>query len=238
MILVPVKNVEQAKQRLSDVFDATERCRLAEVMLEDVLQTLGNWTNRPPVAVVTSDSHARRLARWFCFEIIDDPINSGETNAIAMATCVCKARGIRSALVIPGDIPLAEVGELEQVLAAHLQGAYVSGGDSRAVLFEGTVLVPAADGQGTNAALRCPPALFPLRFGTDSFSRHLRAAQATGRPCTVLRLPGIALDVDTPADLAALLAAETCTRSQELLRTWGVPERLERLARIAGAAGP
>lgn len=227
MILVPVKNVEYAKQRLSPVLDVAERSALAETMLEDVLQTLaafqlksglGNQANRVPVALVTSNAHARRLAREFLFEIIEDPKNGGETEAVAMATRLCEARGVTSTLVIPGDIPLLEASELETILAAAPPGPT-----------GGTVLVPAADGRGTNAVLRRPPASFPLRFGTDSFGPHLRAAQATGRPCVVLRLYGIALDVDTPADLASLLAAEPRTRTQKLLRAWGVPERLERL---------
>ena len=52
---------------------------------------------------------------------------------------------------------------------------------------EGSVLVPAADGRGTNAAFRRPANLFPLRFGNDSFKPHLAAAQATGKV-----VPGLA----------------------------------------------
>jgi 2-phospho-L-lactate guanylyltransferase (CobY/MobA/RfbA family) len=36
----------------------------------------------------------------------------------------------------------------------------------------------------------------------------------------VLFLPGIALDVDTPADLRAVAAARGETRSQRLVRQW------------------
>ena len=89
------------------------------------------------------------------------------------------------------------------------------------------MLVPATDERGTNAALRKPADLFPLTFGEYSFQPHLRAARATGKPCVVLRLPGVELDVDTPADLALLIAAETRTRTQKLLREWRVRQRLE-----------
>ena len=83
---------------------------------------------------------------------------------------------------------------------------------------EGSVLVPAGDGRGTNAAFRRPASLFPLRFGNDSFKPHLAAAQATGKPCVVLELPGIAVDVDNPADLQHLLASPGETHAQKLLR--------------------
>ncbi len=72
---------------------------------------------------------------------------------------------------------------------------------------EGSVLVPAGDGRGTNAAFRRPANLFPLRFGNDSFKPHHAAAQATGKPCVVLNLPGIAVDVDNPPDLQQLLVS-------------------------------
>jgi len=227
MILIPVKGLETAKQRLAPLLDAAERSALAMAMLEDVLRTLAAWPGCPPVALVTGDARARRLARRFGFEVIVDRENVGETAAIDQATRACRARGAASALVIPADIPLIEAAELEAVAKA----LPASPGDP------GTVLVPSADGRGTNAVLRRPPALFPLRFGDDSFKPHWRAARATGQPCAVLRLRGIGLDVDTPADLAALLDAESRTESQALLLSWSVQQRCERLARAGRRDG-
>src|SRR5439155_21763435 len=62
--------------------------------------------------------------------------------------------------------------------------------------------------------------LFPLRFGNDSFKPHLAAARATKKPCVVLTLPGIALDVDCPSDLQQPAAAPGDTRAQRLAREW------------------
>jgi 2-phospho-L-lactate guanylyltransferase len=210
MILVPVKNLANAKQRLASVLDREDRVVLAQAMLQDVLETLGAWSGRPDVAVVTSDPFAREMARHFHFEIIADENSRSETDAIEMATQVCQSRGVDSTLVIPGDIPLLQVWELERILEEAPA--------------EGSVLVPAADGRGTNAALRQPSGLFPLRFGNDSFEPHLAAAQATGKPCVVLTLPGIALDVDNPSDLRELVAAPGETRAQRLARRWDLSE--------------
>jgi 2-phospho-L-lactate guanylyltransferase len=210
MILVPVKNLLGAKQRLSEVLDQPARTELAQAMIHDVLEVLASWGTRPGVAVVTSDPFATELAAHFDFHIIADGDNRSETDAIEIATAICEAQGVESTLVIPGDIPLLQVSELEQVVDAAPK--------------KGTVLVPAADGRGTNAALRSPAALFPLRFGNDSFKPHLLAAKATGLPCPVLSLPGIALDVDNPADLAQLAAAPGNTRSQKLARQWNLTD--------------
>jgi 2-phospho-L-lactate/phosphoenolpyruvate guanylyltransferase len=206
MILVPVKNLSGAKQRLAALFDQPTRTELAQAMLFDVLETLGTWTDRPEVAVVTSDSFAIRLAGQFHFLVIPDDANRSQTDAIEMATRFCEANGIDSTLVIPGDIPLIQTWELKQIL--------------QSAPAQGSVLVRAADGRGTNAIYRRPAGLFPARFGNDSFEPHYAAAQATGKPCVVLSLPGIALDVDTPSDLRALAAVPGETRAQRLVRQW------------------
>jgi 2-phospho-L-lactate guanylyltransferase len=210
VILVPVKNLSSAKQRLAAVLDQPARTELAQAMLHDVVAALANWPRSPARALVTSDPFAIELAGQYDFEIIPDPANSGETDAIEMATRFCIVRGIvrgsDSTLVVPADIPLIQASELDQILA------YAPA--------EGSVLVPAADGRGTNAAYRRPANLFPLRFGNDSFKPHLAAAEATGKPCIVLQLPSIAVDVDNPEDLQQLLALPGETRTQKLIRQW------------------
>jgi len=212
VILVPIKNTSSAKQRLASVLDQPSRTQLAQAMLYDVLTALHTWKNRPAVGIVTSDPYAVRLAGEYGFEIISDPDNPGETGAIEMATRVCVDRGEDSTLVIPGDIPLIQAWELEEILK-HAPA-------------QGSVLVPAADGRGTNAAYRSPANLFPLRFGNDSFKPHRAAAQASGKPCIILELPGIAVDVDNPSDLRQLLALPGETRAQQLARGWNITDRL------------
>jgi 2-phospho-L-lactate/phosphoenolpyruvate guanylyltransferase len=110
-------------------------------------------------------------------------------------------------MVIPGDIPLINAGEIKQIYDNAPE--------------RGCVLVPSADKRGTNAMLRRPSALFPLRFGNDSFMPHLTAAINTNTSCVVLSLPGIALDIDTPDDLHQLALASGDRKSQVLARQFG-----------------
>jgi 2-phospho-L-lactate guanylyltransferase len=210
MILIPVKGLANAKQRLASVLDQATRTKLAQAMLFDVLETLGTWASRPEVSIVTSDPFAVELARRFEFQIIPDNANRSETDAIEMATRWCEAQGIDNTLVVPGDIPLIQACEVEKILEAAPT--------------EGCVLVPASDGRGTNAAWRRPAGLFRLRFGNDSFKPHLAEARATQKPCVVLSLPGIALDIDTPSDLRQLAEAPGETRAQRLARQWDLTD--------------
>lgn len=211
MILIPVKNLTNAKQRLAPALSPEERAELAQAMCEDVLGAFASWRARPEVAVVTSDPFACDLADRFGFEVIPDVENPGETGAIEMATMVAVERGARNTLVVPADIPLIEVNELQKIMEAAPS--------------TGAVLVPDAAGRGTNAAFRSPADLFPLRFGNDSFLPHRKAAVATEHPLVVLELPGIALDVDRPDDLDKLVGATGNRKSQALVRSWKLSSR-------------
>ncbi len=212
MILVPIKNTASAKQRLASLLDQPTRTQLAQAMLTDVLGALHAWKNRPAVGIVSGDPYGMKLAEEYGFEVIPDPDNPGETGAIEMATNICVERGEESTLVIPADIPLIQASEIEEIY--------------RHAPHEGSVLVPAGDGRGTNAALRRPANLFPLRFGNDSFKPHYAAAQSTGKPCIVLKLPGIAVDVDNPPDLLQLIYLPGETRAQRLARSWNLPKHV------------
>ncbi len=223
MILVPVKDFADAKSRLASVLSREEREQLARAMFADVLSAVSEARHpllkaakRPPIGIVTRDPTAIAIAQQILpagrYEVIHDEQNAGETEAIAAATEAAIARGAQFTLVIPGDAPLVTAAEIEQVLEAAPP--------------EGAVLAPAADGEGTNAILRRPGDLFPLRFGNHSFAPHLTAAKATGKTVVVLRLPGVALDVDRPEDLLALEAAAGETRAQKLARQWRLAERI------------
>jgi len=212
VILIPIKNTSSAKQRLAAVLDQRARTQLAQAMLYDVLSAVHGWDRRPAVGAVTSDPYAIEVAREFGFEVIPDPENPGETGAIEMATRVCVDRGEQSTLVLPADIPLVQSWEFEEIM--------------KHVPAEGSVLVPAGDGRGTNAVFRRPANLFPLRFGNDSFLPHRAAAEATGRPSVVLKLPGIAVDIDNPSDLRQLISRPGDSRAQKLVRQWNISDRL------------
>src|SRR5664279_1366604 len=207
-LLIPVKNLADAKQRLAEALDPTQRSQLAEAMLRDVMTAAAGVADRLAVFLVTGDARAQVMAAELNFGVIEDTRNESETTAIEMATSWCERHGYDTTVVVPGDIPLITSAELNQVLDAAPA--------------EGAVFVPAYDRRGSNCILRCPTSIIPLRFGNDSFLPHCEAMKKTGKPLVVLEMPGIGLDIDNPHELALLVQRDGNTHTQILLRSWGI----------------
>src|ERR1019366_6238745 len=205
-LLIPVKNLTNAKQRLGEALDQPQRSQLAEAMLRDVMTAAAGVTDRLDVYLVTGDADARAMAAEFNFGVIEDTRNESETAAIEMATAWCERQGYDTTVVVPGDIPLITAAELHSVLDAAPA--------------EGAVFVPAYDRRGSNCILRRPAAIIPLRFGNDSFLPHCEAMRKTGRELVILEMAGIGLDVDNPHELELLLQRDGSTNAQRLLRSW------------------
>src|SRR5437588_1308619 len=118
MILVPVKNLGNAKQRLAAVLEQVARTELAHAMLADVVEAIVRFAG-DEVALATSDPFALELAGRYGFEVISDKATVSETDAVEMATRVCEARKVESTLVIPGDIPLIDAADLRAIYEAR-----------------------------------------------------------------------------------------------------------------------
>src|SRR5437867_1736389 len=136
--LVPVKDLTQAKARLSPLLSPSERHMLAAAMLEDVLKALQASTVER-IALVTTDPHALSLASQGGFEVIDEGTGRGETGAVELAVKVCRKRGASSLAVIPGDIPLLTAADVDCVMKHGRK--------------HDVVIVPSWDSRGTNAVL-------------------------------------------------------------------------------------
>ena len=71
-LLIPVKNLNNAKQRLGEVLEQSQRAQLAEAMLRDVMNAAAGVTDRLDVFLVTGDLRARAIAAEFHFGVIED----------------------------------------------------------------------------------------------------------------------------------------------------------------------
>jgi 2-phospho-L-lactate/phosphoenolpyruvate guanylyltransferase len=202
--IIPVKETRGAKQRLASVLSAALRQKLALAMLEDVLEAVAGAASLGGAILVTVDPDAEKLARRYGMATLADGAHDGHTGAVNAGVRHLVAQGRRALLTLPGDLPLITAAEIEQLIAAH--------GPAPAF-----TIAPAHDDLGSNAILMSPPQAVPLRFGEDSFFPHLAAARAQGiEPC-VVRLPGIAFDIDNPQDLHHFARLGSTTRAGTLI---------------------
>jgi len=189
--VLPVKSFGRAKQRLDAAVQQPARAGLAAAMVGDVLAALGRVEALDDVIVVTAEPRAAAAARAAGAHVVHDPAETGQSDAAALGVAAAVARGAARALLVPGDCPSLDAGEV----AALLRG-------------EGSVvIVPDRHGTGTNALLLTPPEVMAPAFGPGSFARHTARAAAAGASVRIAHAPSLALDVDTPGDLAALRAA-------------------------------
>lgn len=231
--VVPVKPFGQAKQRLAGVLDGAARAVLAACMLRDVLATLRAAPALAGTLVVTADDEAGALAREAGAHVQPEPEPAGLNEAVRAAAAWVQAHGGTAMLVVPGDAPGVTAMEIDRLARAHARGAAVA-------------LVPAHDAGGTNALLISPPTRLAPAYGTGSFGRHLRSARAAGLEPQVLPLPGLGLDLDTPADLARYArscasthadgGAQACTHTARWLAVRAADSPLEALQRAGTSA--
>ena len=206
---VPVKEFTGAKQRLSALLTPSQRETLAATMLENVLAALTGARLLGGILLNTMEPRATALAQRYGARIVTDGARDGHTGAVMGMARALAAEG-HAMLTLPGDIPRVTADEVDTVVASCLPPPSFT-------------IVPAHDELGSNAVLCAPPGSVPLRFGDDSYFPHLAAARRVGIEPTIVRLPGIAMDIDHPADLRMFLEAPRMqTRTLALLEEFGL----------------
>ncbi|MDE2462858.1 MAG: 2-phospho-L-lactate guanylyltransferase [Alphaproteobacteria bacterium] len=172
--LIPVKEPEVCKTRLAEHLSSTERARLCEQMLAHVLDVLSHCPGIGPVVVLSR----RRPVLWTGAWIVDEGRGLNEE----LTACMTKLGGQRIA-ILHSDLPLLCVDDVTALIeAAELDPA----------------LAQDRHGSGTNAFALPNASDVTFAFGQDSLRRHQQLLR--GRVHVVKR-PGLALDIDTPADL-------------------------------------
>lgn len=215
-ILIPVKDLTRAKQRLAGLMTQEERTQLAWAMLENTFAVVAQVTNIDRIAVVTLYEPAIALAKSYGMEVALEIQQISESASVDFGSREVTRYGAQSVLRLPIDLPLITVEDVETILACEQQSN---------PSLPSVVIVPSRDGTGTNAILRRPPNLFPSHFGVGSLAKHLKEAARIKAECKVIDLPRIALDVDEPEDVAELLKQRE-GKIVDLLRQIGIEERI------------
>ena len=204
LAILPVKSFSRAKQRLRPGVDEELRESLVEAMLGDVLDALDAARSVDEVLVVSAGDGPRAIAREHGAGLLKDG-DQGHNAAASLGIRAALRDGYARALLVPGDCPALDPDELDALLA-------------RPIAPPSALIVPDRHGTGTNALVLTPPSALAPSFGPGSCERHVGLARAAGVHAEVVEVPSLALDVDTPDDLAALgSTARGALRTHELL---------------------
>jgi 2-phospho-L-lactate guanylyltransferase len=190
-LLLPIKELRQAKQRLASFLNPQERFELAQAMLADTIRAVRGVRSADKIFVVTSHIPAMQAAEANGWELLREQQQISESVSVDAASRLCAERGVTSLLRLPLDVPLVHASDIDELLEIDCTAPTL-------------VIVPSRDGTGTNAILRTPPALFPSHFGAGSFAKHCGEAERAGAQIVVRRNERLEMDVDDEADLRAL----------------------------------
>ena len=190
-LLLPIKDLRQAKQRLSPFLTPEERFALVQAMLADTIRALRGVRQADKIFAVTNYPPAMRVAKENGWHILSEQQQISESVSVDAASRHCSACGVTALLRLPLDVPLLRSSDIDELLALKCAAPAL-------------VIVPSRDGTGTNAILRTPPNLFPSHFGAGSFAKHCGEARRVNAEIFIRRNARLEMDVDDEADLRAL----------------------------------
>ena len=216
--ILPVKRLDSAHSRLSGLLGPDQRKRLAEATFLDALGEIRQCRTLDETIVVTSDPSVSRQSRWLGHLVVEQGEDSGHSAAASAGARAALELGADRVAMLPTDCPLMDSAELDDRLGTTPRAA---------------LIVPDRHGTGTNALVLSPADAFQPAFGPDSCARHVSLARAAGIGFALEKLESMALDLDTPEDMALLrdallLAPEKALRSAQVL--WELGDELKSLS--------
>ena len=186
--IVPQKSLAAAKGRLESVLRADTRAALSLRLLRTVCASLRATSAVEEVIVMTPDPRVRAFAAGCGVRSVWDPC-AGFNEALVEVIRSLPAHS-HAIAIMASDLPLLRPVDITAFLAAGTPGT--------------AVLAPARDGTGTNALLVPPATAIRPAFGPASLMLHRERARILGLRVAEVNRTGLAFDLDTPLDLAAL----------------------------------
>ena len=186
-VIVLIKDLDSAKQRLGRVLDPKSRRDLALRNAERAIRAASAGDGR---LIVAGSAEVVVIAERMGAEAVLEPRQEGQNAAAKRGIAHAVKSGARAVLLLSSDLPLVTRKAVRELLE-------VAGRVSPPAV----VAAPAIGRGGTNALYLNPPDAIALHFGADSLVAFRREAEASGVNFAIHRSDAIALDLDEPADL-------------------------------------
>ncbi len=186
-VLVPMKPMATAKSRLAPLVMDSHRQAVALLMLHRVLAAVGGSVGAEACQVVGGDAVVQQVAAHHGVRWRPEP-GHDLNSSLWLAMQTAYQNNAQATLFLPADLPEATPMDVRAVVAAS-RGLTIPVG------------VRARNDGGTNALLMPTAYALPPALGEASYARHAAEVQACGVELHEAGAPGLAFDVDTPADL-------------------------------------
>ncbi|HXC76608.1 MAG TPA: 2-phospho-L-lactate guanylyltransferase [Candidatus Acidoferrum sp.] len=186
-VIVLVKGLDQAKQRLGGVLDAKARRALALRNAQRAIRAASAGDHR---LVVGGNPEVREIAQRLGAEAVIERKQQGQNVAARLGIAHALKSKARAVLILSSDLPLVTPQSVREMLDVGARLAPPA-----------VVAAPAIGRGGTNALYISPPDAISLHFGEDSLAAFRHEAEANGVKFAVHQSEAIALDLDEPEDL-------------------------------------
>ncbi|MEM0117005.1 MAG: 2-phospho-L-lactate guanylyltransferase [Conexivisphaerales archaeon] len=200
-IIIPLKQLEP-KSRLSKIMTLEERMALQLTMLADMLKTINKAKMINDTFIVTSDETLLKRLDCESVRFIKEPVETGVNGAILFA--ISRLTNYDGWILLPADIPLLSINDLEITIRLFLYG------------FE-LIISPSRKMDGTNLLLMLRDKRIDLHYDDNSFEKHFAEAQKKGLKTVAYYSTGIGLDLDDEDDLTEFLKTESNTSTFQFL---------------------
>ncbi|VFJ14641.1 2-phospho-L-lactate guanylyltransferase [Candidatus Nitrosocosmicus franklandus] len=202
-IIIPVKSFEKSKTRLSRYLTLEQRIELCRHFVNDLVKKVSRL-ERCQIIFITNEFINLPDSLRDKFLTIDEGMNSGVNKAVSLADSYITKAGFDSSLVIPIDIPLFNLSQINEIL--HYSKGFR----------EGICIVPSYRYDGTNILLRKPHTVIETSYDDNSFFNHLRRGMEKGVSVKVFDFENLKTDVDTIEDIMLIFKKYVFTTSEQL----------------------
>jgi 2-phospho-L-lactate guanylyltransferase len=186
--IIPVKPLRRGKSRLSGVLSQEARTALNYYLLSNTLTILASIPEIEYSLVISRDPEALTIAREYGARTVQEQGAPQLNIALTRATMVALSHSVQGVLIVPADLPLLTVEDIQEVVRHAVDPPVV-------------VITPDRHRKGTNAMLISPPGLIRYEYGPDSFQKHCLQARKAGARLEICERGTVALDIDFPEDL-------------------------------------
>jgi len=203
--VVPVKNFDKSKSRLSPLLNSNQRIAMSQVMMKHTLSILSKITFISPIIVVSCDNRVRKIADTFGADFVYEQ-ETGVNAAVRRADLFCLEKDIHSNMVIPIDLCMLNPDDIKLIY------------DHSMKFSKSIALCPSSRLDGTNFLFRTPLPLFETSYENNSYYNHLSSAMRSKAHLTIINSVRLERDIDTVQDIIDVISLYPTSNLVEIFK--------------------